>query len=86
MPLPSAIDTGFIVEEPALWALDIPVENIPLSQLDNNLDIPYLDKEGTNDWNLSPRELIEHFDREISHAEKVNKADLQYPIEIYNHH
>jgi len=29
--------------------------------------------------------LIENFDKEISHAKKVEKADIIYPIEIYKH-
>jgi hypothetical protein len=53
--------------------------------LDCNLDIPYLEKEDTNDWNLTSRELLENFEREILHREKVEKADINYPIEIYFH-
>lgn len=66
-----------------MWNLDLPIEEIDILNLSHNLDIPYLEKEGTDDWNLTPRMLIENFDNEISHKEKVIKADIQYPIEIY---
>ena len=29
--------------------------------------------------------LINNFDKEISHAKQVEKADIKYPIEIYKH-
>jgi len=85
MPLPEILDTGFKTDEPKLWAVDIPVEEIDISEIEYNLDIPYLEQEGTEDWNLTPRMLIENFDKESFHAKKVNEADLNYPIEIYFH-
>ncbi len=85
MPLPKILDIGFKIDEPKLWAMDIPVEMMNLSELNHNLDIPYLEQEGTNDWNLTPRMLIEHFDTELRHAHQTEQADLRYPIEIYKH-
>ncbi len=85
MPLPDILNTGFKIDEPKLWAIDIPVEEIPISEIEYNLDIPYLEKEGTDDWNLTPRMLIKNFDKEFYHAKEVNKADLKHPIEIYLH-
>jgi hypothetical protein len=85
MPLPEILNIGFKADEPKLWAIDIPTEEIDISEIDYNLDIPYLEKIGTDDWNLSPRMLIENFDKEITHAKKIEKADLKYPIEIYKH-
>jgi len=83
MPLPDILNIGFKIDEPKLWAINIPVEEILISDIDYNLDIPYLEQEGTEDWNLTPRMLIENFDKEFSHAKKVNETDLNYPIEIY---
>src|SRR3990167_1252920 len=85
MPLPDILNIGFVIDEPKLWAVDIPIEEIPISEIEHNLDIPYLEQKGTNDWNLTPRMLIENFDKEISHAKKVTEADLTYPIYIYLH-
>mgnify|MGYP000205164530 CR=1 FL=1 len=85
MPLPDILNTGFKTDEPKLWAVDIPVEEILISEIEYNLDIPYLEQEKTNDWNLTPRMLIENFDKEFFHAKKVNETDLKYPIEIYYH-
>lgn len=85
MPLPDILNTGFKIDEPKLWKVNIPSEEILISEIDYNLDIPYLEQEGTDDWNLTPRMLIKNFKKEISHAKKVDKSDLKYPIEIYFH-
>lgn len=85
MKKPSIIDIGFEIDEPKLWAIDIPIEEILISEIEHNLDIPYLEQEGTEDWNLTPRMLIENFDKEIFHAKKVREVDFKYPIEIYKH-
>lgn len=85
MPLPDILNTGFKTDEPKLWAVDIPVEEISISEIEYNLDIPYLEQEGSHDWDLTPRMLIKNFDAEVSHAKKVLDADTGYPIEIYLH-
>lgn len=85
MSIPDILKTGFKTNEPALWAMDISVEEIPLTEIEYNLDIPYLERMGTDDWNLTPRMLIADFDKEILHAQAVNDDDLSYPIEIYLH-
>ena len=82
---PKEIDIGFKVDYKKLWNLDIPAEEIDISELECNLDFPYLEQENTDDWNLTPRMLIENFEKEISHAKKVKETDLNYPIEIYFH-
>ena len=85
MSLPEILNIGFHADEPKLWATDIPVEEISISEIEYNLDIPYLEQEGTTDWNLTPRMLIRDFSKEIFHAKKVTDANIQYPIEIYFH-
>ncbi len=82
---PAEIDVGFKVDYKKLWGLSIPVEEINISELEANLDFPYLEQEGTDDWNLTPRMLIDNFEKEISHAKKVKETNLSHPIEIYFH-
>jgi len=83
MSKPEILKIGFKVNEPQLWAVELPVEEINIRDIKYNLDILYLEKEGTDDWNLSPRKLIENFDQEKSHAKRVAGVDLIYPIDIY---
>jgi hypothetical protein len=83
MDKPEVINFPFKINFKKLWALDLPVEKLDIADLEFNFDIPYLEKEGTDDWNLSINYLIRHLDTEISHAEKIKKADMTYPIDIY---
>lgn len=85
MPLPKILDIGFKIDGPKLWKIDIPVEEVPISEIDNNLDIPYLEKDGIDDWNLTPRMLIEDFNKEEPHSRRAEEANIKYPIEIYKH-
>jgi hypothetical protein len=43
--MPEILDKGFIFDLKKLWSMDIRVEEINISELSHNLDIPYLDKE-----------------------------------------
>lgn len=82
---PQILDIGYVIKpESLLWALDIVTEEISIEELRANLDIPYLDQEGTDDWNLTPRMLLSQPEKELSHMQKVRNADLSFPIEIYN--
>ncbi|MEA1909580.1 MAG: hypothetical protein U9M89_00930 [Patescibacteria group bacterium] len=80
---PKEIDLGFKVYESDLYKLDLSAERMGMSELMVNADIPYLEQEDTDDWNLSPSQLIKNWDREITHSARVEAADLDYPIMIY---
>jgi hypothetical protein len=77
---PSSIHTGFHFPQEMYYDLDLPVEEVNISDLIHNADIPYLEKEGTDNWNLTPRELIAHFETEYTHAERTTLADLRLSL------
>ncbi|MBI2990264.1 MAG: hypothetical protein HYY51_03705 [Candidatus Magasanikbacteria bacterium] len=83
MPRPKEIDFGFVHEDSKIWRLDIPSEEMSITELESNLDIHYLDKEDTDDWDLTLRELIESPEKEPGHYEKIKNLQMKYPIEIY---
>ena len=83
---PKEIDLGFKINEEKVMALDLPVEEMLIADLMNNAEICYLEKEGTDDWNLSPAELIKNFETETTHAGRVDGVDLSFPIVIYCFH
>jgi hypothetical protein len=80
---PTEIDLGFTLDESKIMALNLPIENVPMKAILANADICYLEKEGTDDWNLSPNELIRNFKVEITHAKRAEQVNLAYPIAIY---
>ncbi len=83
MPKPKEIDFGFVHVDEKTWGLDLPSEEISIKELESNLDIAYLEKEGTDDWNLTLRELIESPEENLGHYKKIMNADMSYPIHIF---
>lgn len=74
----------FDIDYEKLWALDIQEESIAIDELLWHFDIPFWDKEGTDDWNLTPWEFIKNQNAEPSHKIKVNEANLDYPIDVFD--
>ena len=83
MPKPKEINFGFIHVDEKTWDLNIEPEEMDIKELESNLNIAYLDKQGTDDWNLTPWQLIKEPEKEPGHYDKIKKADLKYPIKIY---
>jgi len=83
MPRPDEIDFGFTHDDKKIWGLNIPTEEISIDELEHNLNIAYLDREGTDDWNLTLREFISDPEKQPGHYAVVKRVDMQFPIEIY---
>jgi hypothetical protein len=68
--------------------LDLPIISIPIKTLLWHLDLPVWEKDGTDDWNLTPRQVIEREMGTDEHYQRVLEADLSYPILVteYNKH
>lgn len=77
-------DVGFDFSwsSPKVWALDEPVTEMPIEELLWHFDVPFWDSEGTDEYNLSPKRLLEDPEKEPTHWEKIQKADTAYPIDI----
>ena len=63
-----------------LWVLDIPIEDIDVSELDWQLDLPFWDHEGER-YNLHPRLVLENIDLYPDHKNRVLNADIRHPID-----
>lgn len=65
--------------------VSLEVEQICIDELTWCFDIPVWEKDGTDDWNLTPREVIEGKPDTSEHLRRVHDADLKYPILIIRH-
>jgi hypothetical protein len=65
-----------------MWSLDIPTTVMNISDLTWQFAYPIWDREGTDDWNLTPMEYIANPEAEPSHHAKVQTADLHFPIHV----
>lgn len=77
-------DVGFDFDwdSKKVWALDIPVTRMPMSDLAWHFDIPFWDSEGTDEYNLKPSDVVAHPEKEPTHFKKIMEADLSYPIDV----
>lgn len=77
-------DVGFDFhwDSKKVWALDEPVIEIPITELTWHFTVPFWDSEGTDAYNLTPQEVIDHPDKEPTHWKLIQNADASYPIDI----
>ncbi len=70
------------VDESKLRDLDIPVRQMQLVELEWLLDLPVWEMDGTDDWNLSPRDVLEGKPNSSTHKSVIENADLSHAIVI----
>lgn len=63
-----------------LRELPFPILNISLERLVWHFDMPVWEKDGTDDWNLTPWEVIKREAGTSEHQKRVEEADTTYPI------
>ena len=75
-------DVGFDFDwnEEKVWALDIPTEEIKITDLLWHFDIPFLWENGV--YNLKPQEVMDNPEAHREEYERTMKADLVHPIDI----
>jgi hypothetical protein len=79
------VDIPFRIDIQKLHNLAIPTTEMLISELLWHFDYPFWDKIGTDDWNLTPWEVIKNPKLHPNHFNKIKEADLSYPIEIVDH-
>ena len=60
--------------------LPLPIVQINLEKLLWHFVMPVWEKDGTDDWNLTPQEVINKEVKTSTHQDKVQAADTSYPI------
>ena len=76
------VGLSMFVDTIKLRELPLAVVEIGLKDLIWQFDMPVWEKDGTNDWNLTPWEVIKKEDNTTTHQRKVEKADISFPIII----
>lgn len=65
-----------------VWKLNEPVVEMDINELLWLFDIPFWDKEGTDEWNLTPWDVIRYPDLYRNHSDLVKEADISHPIDL----
>lgn len=88
MPRPKILeDAGFDIYVDTSKLRDLPLDIAPigLHELTWCFDYPVWEKDGTDDWNLTPLEVINREPGTTDHMQKVQDSSLEYPIVIIWH-
>lgn len=76
-------DVGFNFrwDEKKVWALNLPVTEIKMKELEWHFDIPFLSKDG-GIYNLTPREVMNHPELHNEEYRRMLATNLRHPIDV----
>jgi hypothetical protein len=84
MKLPSVIETywyAFDWDVEALWALELPVSQMPIRRLEWHLDAPVWPREGLP-YSLTPRDVIRSPNHYAGEYARAQRASLVFPLDV----
>ena len=64
-----------------VWALDLPVEELDVAEIEWMLDLPFWWRDDAGNT-ISPREVMGNPSLHPEHMDRVAKADTSYPLDI----
>ena len=76
------VGLSMFVNTVELRDFNVPVSEVDIQDLLWHFDMPVWEKDGTDDWNLTPWEVIHKKDGSIEHRKRVQDADLTHPLII----
>ena len=80
-PIIKEVGFDFSWDNQRVWALDVPVSKMSISELEWHFDIPFLWHDG-GIYNLTPRKVIEEKEKYAEEYQRTLCADLSHPIDI----
>lgn len=72
---------NFSWDEGRVWKLDVPAEEMDISELEWNFDIPFWSTEGGY-FDLKPREVVENKDKYKKEYKRIMDSDLNFPLDV----
>lgn len=76
------VGLSMFVNTEELRDFDVPISEINIQELLWHFDMPVWEKDGTDDWNLTPWEVVHKENGTTGHQKRVQDADLQHPLII----
>ncbi len=69
-------------DEKKVWALDVSLEEIPMSELEWHFDIPFWAVDDRHGYGLKPIDVVENPENYKYQYDRTMESDLSYPIDI----
>ena len=77
----NAFDLPFWRDNEKLWALDVPVEEMDIKELEWIFTIPFWEDEKGNIV-ITPKQVMDNLDAYPDHKERIENCDCSYPLDI----
>lgn len=69
-------------DEQKVWKLDVPTEEMPITELTWHFDVPFIWSKPGGYYDVNPSEVIESPDQYPEEYERTMQSDTNYPIDI----
>ncbi|MFH1111875.1 MAG: hypothetical protein V1712_02285 [Patescibacteria group bacterium] len=79
------VGLSMFVDTTKLRALSLPIVEIDMEKLIWHFEMPVWEKDGTDDWNLTPWEVIRKEKGSTTHQKRVEETDISHPIVVTNY-
>ena len=76
-----SFDLSFWRDNEKLWTLEVPAEEMDISELTWIFDVPFWEDEDGNIV-ITPRKVMDNMDKYPYHRDKTLNADTSHPIDI----
>lgn len=73
-------------EDEKLWSLELPTEELNIKDLIWHFDAPFWPNDNAEKWTVTPWDVINQKNGTESEQQKMEDADLSYPIDILENH
>jgi len=70
-------------DEEKIWKLELPVVEMDIKELVWHFDVPFWPNDSDERWAVSPWDVINKSEGTNNEQSKMQKADLSYPIDIF---
>jgi hypothetical protein len=74
---------GFDWDSKKIWALDLPIVDMDISELTWHFDLPFWELEDTFSYNCTPYDVMQGRAGTRVHRQRVVDANASYPIDVY---
>lgn len=74
------VGLNMFVDTIKLRELPLSVINVNIEKLLWHFDMPVWNKDGTDDWNLTPQEVVDKVPGTLVHQKRISQADETFPI------
>lgn len=64
-----------------LWALDLPIEEMSLTELEWHLDLPFF-WQVNEPFSLKPRDVLNNLEKYKNYLDRIMEVDTNYPIDV----